>query len=78
MKAAPELPTVSAGEVARIGAAAAAPALERVPRRGGVQIPIEVRPGADGVALLVHATTGDVLGRCASAAVAERTRNFFR
>ena len=78
MRAEPAMPSMSAREVARIGAAAAAPGLARAPRGPGVQIPLEVRPGAGGVALLVHAATGDVLGTCASAAVAERTRNFFR
>lgn len=78
MKALPELPTMSAAAVAAIGAAAAAPGLARASRGPGVQIALEVRPGAAGLAVLVDGATGAVWGLCASESVAARTRNFFR
>jgi hypothetical protein len=80
MRAQPALPTLSAREVAQIGAAAVAEArklpreiagvpivvlaLEGVPRPGGL---VELRDEA-----------GRVCGICASGSVADRTINFFR
>lgn len=44
----------------------------------GVSVPLLVRANLQGLQQLVHRESGDVMGICASPAIAQRTQNFFR
>ncbi len=79
MKALPALPSVSAHEVARLGAASVAEAAmpRAITSMPMVSLPLG-RVVSDGVLKLRNEATGQICGIFASEAVAERTINFFR
>lgn len=78
MKAEPPLPTTSARHVAQIGARAVAAAQTgTLPRQGRVLIALRLEAMDAGLTRLINAATGEAVGIYASAALAERSRNFF-